>query len=121
MRTAAFASGLRGPVDFKALRRLASICLMVAIYVSYSFFEQTMPNGRFLRGTLSCFSARRRIHLALIPTVIHTISRRGSDPNHAYLKGWAKSFVLRCFKAKKKFIFVVTGKLAARKGSPSWV
>src|SRR6266853_3038139 len=114
MRTAAFASGLRGPVDFKALRRLASICLMVAIYVSYAsilFFEQTMPNGRFSRGVLSCFSAQRRIHLALIPTVIHTISRRGSDPNHAYLTGWAKSFVLRCFKAKKKFNFVVTGKL----------
>ncbi len=32
MRIAAFPSGVLGPVDLWALRRLASICLIVAIY-----------------------------------------------------------------------------------------
>ena len=91
MRTAAFASGVRGPVDFKALRRLASICLMVAIYVSFFsniFLNKQCQMGAFTAGGWSYFSAKAPVTLALIPTSIITISRQGADPNHGYLAAW---------------------------------
>jgi hypothetical protein len=87
MRTAAFASGVRGPVDFKALRRLASICLIVAIYVSL-FFNRFLNQQRQLVAFTMEFQSFLRpapVTLALIPTSVITVSRRGANPNHAYL------------------------------------
>src|SRR6266478_4034150 len=86
MRTAAFASGVRGPVDFKALRRLASICLMVAIYVS--FFSNIFSNkqcqmGAFTAGVWSYFSAKAPGHFGVDSYFYYyyIASRRGSEPH----------------------------------------
>src|SRR5438270_5183184 len=58
MLTAALPSGVLGPVDFCALRRLASNCLSVAI----SFLTNKAKFGASKEGTQGCFATS-------IPTV----------------------------------------------------
>ena len=88
MLTAAFPSGVLGPVDFNALRRFASICLMVAI----SFIEQAKPIGRCV---LKEFRA--------VPTALSalTISRRGWELDGGGMEFGVRCFVLRSIKNRK--------------------